>query len=194
MAQYEYKVIPTPSRPRRAKGVKGTPARFAHVLTEAINAEAADGWQFVKTETLPMEAPKGWFGGKEETFQSVIVFKRPIASSDGSEVTFGTDDGAAAAGTLLPATGAVLAADRSMPARVEAAEPLTALDREEPPLTTDEIDLAEADGGLADVEIEDEKAEEETESDAPEDAEETVEFDKDKIDPLRSVVEANRGD
>lgn len=76
MTTYEYKVIPTPRRPRRAKGVKGEPARFANVLTDAINEIAVDGWEFVRSETLPMEAKTGLFSRRQEVFQSVIVFRR----------------------------------------------------------------------------------------------------------------------
>jgi len=50
MSQYEYKVIPTPRRAKRAKGVKGEAARFANVLTDAMNVEAAEGWEFVRAQ------------------------------------------------------------------------------------------------------------------------------------------------
>jgi len=59
MGKYEYKVLPTPRRAKRAKGVKGEPARFAHALTEMMNVEAAEGWEYLKSETLPMEAKSG---------------------------------------------------------------------------------------------------------------------------------------
>jgi len=63
MGKYEYKVLPTPRRAKRAKGVKGEPARFAHALTEMMNVEAAEGWEYLKSETLPMEAKSGMFKG-----------------------------------------------------------------------------------------------------------------------------------
>lgn len=78
MSQFEYKVIPTPRRPKRAKGVKGEPARFANALTEAINEIAVEGWEFYKTETLPMDAKPGFFSKRIETFQSVMVFRRDL--------------------------------------------------------------------------------------------------------------------
>jgi len=78
MGQYEYKVLPTPRRAKRAKGVKGEPARFAHVLTEAINAEAKDGWEYYKSETLPMEMRPGFLKSRVETFQSLLIFRRLI--------------------------------------------------------------------------------------------------------------------
>lgn len=78
MSQFEYKVIPTPRRPKRAKGVKGEPARFANALTDAINEIAVDGWEFYKTETLPMDAKPGLFSKRIETFQSVMVFRKAL--------------------------------------------------------------------------------------------------------------------
>jgi len=86
MSQFEYKVIPTPRRPRRAKGVKGEPARFANALTEAINEIAVGGWEFYKTETLPMDAKPGIFSKRIETFQSVMVFRRTIPVTPVEEV------------------------------------------------------------------------------------------------------------
>lgn len=82
MGQYEYKVLPTPRRAKRAKGVKGEPARFAHVLTEAINAEAKDGWEYYKSETLPLEMRPGFLKSRVETFQSLLIFRRTIVVED----------------------------------------------------------------------------------------------------------------
>lgn len=82
MGKYEYKVLPTPRRAKRAKGVKGEPARFAHALTEMMNVEAAQGWEYLKSETLPMEAKSGMFKGVTETFQCVLVFRRSLEVED----------------------------------------------------------------------------------------------------------------
>ncbi|MBN8194777.1 hypothetical protein JI667_22010, partial [Bacillus sp. NTK074B] len=46
---FEYKVVPAPVRAVRVKGLKTTAERFAHTVAESINAEAAGGWQFVRT-------------------------------------------------------------------------------------------------------------------------------------------------
>lgn len=82
MGQWEYKVVPTPRRPKKAKGVKGDPDRFAYALAEAINEVAAEGWEFVKTETLPMESKPGVFKARVEVFQTLMFFRRPVAGSE----------------------------------------------------------------------------------------------------------------
>ena len=82
MSRYEYSVIPTPRKPRRAKGMKTNAARFAHMLTEEINAQAEDGWEYVRSETLPMDERPGMFKKAVETYQTVMVFRRPVAASE----------------------------------------------------------------------------------------------------------------
>ncbi len=87
MGKYEYKVLPAPRRAKRARGVKGEPARFAHAITELMNVEAAEGWEYVKSETLPMEAKTGVFKGRAETFQTLLVFRRTLESDEGEIVS-----------------------------------------------------------------------------------------------------------
>ena len=87
MGNYEYNVLPAPRRTKRAKGVKGEPARFAYNLTELMNLQAAEGWEYFKSETLPMEAKAGMFKGVTETFQTVLIFRRLIEEKDQGEIT-----------------------------------------------------------------------------------------------------------
>lgn len=72
---YEFKVVPAPSRGKRAKGVKGSEGRFAHALEEVMNDMAAEGWEFLRTETLPSEEKSG-LTSTTTTFRSVMVFRR----------------------------------------------------------------------------------------------------------------------
>lgn len=74
---HEYKVVPAPIRAPRVKGLKSTAERFAHALGEAINAEAAGGWQFQRTETLSCEE-RGTLGKTRTSTQSVMIFARPL--------------------------------------------------------------------------------------------------------------------
>ena len=74
---YEYKVVPAPHRGVRAKGVKGNEARFALSLGNAMNAQAAEGWEYVRAETLPCEERSG-LTGKTTTFMNMLVFRRPV--------------------------------------------------------------------------------------------------------------------
>lgn len=74
---HEYKVVPAPQRAQKVKGLKTTGQRFAHTLAEAINAEAAGGWQFLRTETLPCEE-RGTLGSVRTTTITVMVFAREL--------------------------------------------------------------------------------------------------------------------
>lgn len=72
---YEFKVVPAPSRGKRAKGIKGAEGRFAFALEEVMNEMAAEGWEFLRTETLPSEEKSG-LTSTATTFRSVMVFRR----------------------------------------------------------------------------------------------------------------------
>jgi hypothetical protein len=74
---HEYKVVPAPTRAPKVRGLKTTAERFAHALTEAINAEAAGGWQFLRTESLPCEE-RSTLGRVSSSTQVVMVFARPL--------------------------------------------------------------------------------------------------------------------
>lgn len=114
MQKFEYMTIPAPRRAKRAKGVKGVPARFAHAVTEAMNALAADGWEYLETQMLPYDAPKGMLGGKVENFQAIMMFRRAIVHA--GEVA--PDLGAAA--IAAPAIAALAAEDVvALPAGLE---------------------------------------------------------------------------
>lgn len=85
MHRYEYKVVPAPRTPARARGVKGDEARFARTIEEAINAVATDGWDYVRSDTLPCER-RGWFSSKILD-QTVLIFRRSKTASDGTAPT-----------------------------------------------------------------------------------------------------------
>ncbi|HBZ42997.1 MAG TPA: DUF4177 domain-containing protein [Maritimibacter sp.] len=76
MQRYEYKVVPAPRKGKRAKGVKGLEARFAHTLSEALNELAIEGWEYLRADTLPVEERSG-LTSKHTSFQSLLVFRRP---------------------------------------------------------------------------------------------------------------------
>lgn len=86
---YEYKVVPAPHRGERAKGVKGTEARFALSLGNTINAQAAEGWEYVRAETLPCEERSG-LTGKTTTFMNMLVFRRAVEVAAPVEVAVET--------------------------------------------------------------------------------------------------------
>lgn len=72
---YEYRVIPAPTKGTKAKGAKTAEDRFALTLQEAMNAMAADGWEFQRAETLPSEERTG-LTGRKTVYHNVLVFRR----------------------------------------------------------------------------------------------------------------------
>lgn len=72
---FEYKVVPAPVRGLKAKGVKTAEDRFAHALETAINALAADGWEYQRADTLPSEQREGLMS-KTTVYQNMLVFRR----------------------------------------------------------------------------------------------------------------------
>lgn len=77
MTGFEYKVVPAPTRGLKAKGIKGTAARFAHALQAVMNDLGAAGWEYQRTDTLPVEERQG-LTGKTTTFQNMLVFRRVL--------------------------------------------------------------------------------------------------------------------
>lgn len=77
MTFYDYKVTPAPKQIKRIKGVSGTAELFAATLSDAINAAARDGWEYVRAESLPATESGGWFRRGAEVIETVLVFRRP---------------------------------------------------------------------------------------------------------------------
>ncbi len=76
MTTYEYKVIPSPTKGQKARGVKGPEGRFAYALESALNDMAVEGWQYLRAETLPNEERVG-LTGSQTSFRTMLVFRRP---------------------------------------------------------------------------------------------------------------------
>lgn len=77
MTQYEYKVVPAPTRAEKQRGIKGTSARFAHAMTTLLNDLAAEGWEYWRADTLPCEERSG-LTGKTTQFQNLLIFRREV--------------------------------------------------------------------------------------------------------------------
>lgn len=123
MTRFEYKVVPAPRRGEKAKGARRTEDRFAHALTEIMNAMGREGWQYLRADTLPCEERHG-LTGRTTTFQHMLVFARALPAP--------AEAGAAAAAPRLgPARPAVSAEEPEAPATEIAAldAPLPAPDR-----------------------------------------------------------------
>lgn len=117
MQRYEYKVIPAPVKGEKARGVKGTPGRFAQGLTRTLNEMAREGWDYLRADTLPCEERSG-LTGKTVTYQNMLVFRRavPQALPIFDETTVpGVMTGAAAVGAALTAQAVTQAQQAPQP-------------------------------------------------------------------------------
>lgn len=79
--QYEYRVVPAPTKGQKAKGAKTQEQRFAAALTALLNQEAQEGWEFLRAETLPSTERQGLTGSKT-VFQNLLVFRRQAEPGD----------------------------------------------------------------------------------------------------------------
>jgi len=77
MTRYEYKVCPAPSKGRKASGVKGPEARFAHSLELLMNDMGTEGWEYQRSDILPSEERQG-LASTHTVYRSVLVFRRAI--------------------------------------------------------------------------------------------------------------------
>lgn len=80
MQQYEYRVVPAPLRAEKARGLKTGADRFAHTLTGLMNAEAREGWEYLRADTLPSEERSG-LTGRTTVYHTLLVFRRAIAQA-----------------------------------------------------------------------------------------------------------------
>jgi hypothetical protein len=76
MSSLEYKCVPVPRRPKKARGQKTPADVMAGAMEAIINAEAAQGWEYQRTDLVPMEVRHGLFGAVQESHQAVMIFRR----------------------------------------------------------------------------------------------------------------------
>ena len=80
MPIYEYKVIPAPTRGRKAPGVKTPEARFALGLEDMLNIMGQGGWDYLRSDILPSEERQG-LTSSHTVYRSVLVFRRETTAS-----------------------------------------------------------------------------------------------------------------
>ena len=80
MSQWEYKVVPAPTKGTKAHGVKGPEGRFANALETLMNDMGRDGWEYQRAETLPSIERSGLTGSTTE-WRNVLVFRRAVTSA-----------------------------------------------------------------------------------------------------------------
>ncbi|MEM6307471.1 MAG: DUF4177 domain-containing protein [Pseudomonadota bacterium] len=77
MTNYEYRVIPAPTKAKRGRFSRATATRFADRLQDVFNDMAKDGWDYVRTDTLPNEERTG-LTTKTVTYRNLLVFRRTL--------------------------------------------------------------------------------------------------------------------
>ena len=103
MQTYEYKAVPAPNRPKRVKGVKGTAGRFAALLTETMNEQAKEGWEYMRSDSLPVEDKPGLLKSRVETYQTMLIFRRALVAEDAPVMAGYIEDQTEAVSTEDPA-------------------------------------------------------------------------------------------
>ncbi len=78
MTQYEYKVVPAPTKGIKAKGIKTPEGRFANSVQSVLNTLGAEGWEYLRAELLPSDERSG-LTGSNTNWRNVLVFRRPAA-------------------------------------------------------------------------------------------------------------------
>ncbi|MFB9150197.1 DUF4177 domain-containing protein [Roseovarius ramblicola] len=77
MAGYEYRVLPAPTRGRKAPGVRTPEDRFALGIEDLLNEMARDGWRYLRSDILPGEQRRG-LASTATVYRSVLVFERAL--------------------------------------------------------------------------------------------------------------------
>ncbi|EPX87173.1 hypothetical protein ruthe_00844 [Rubellimicrobium thermophilum DSM 16684] len=131
MQSHEYRILPAPRRAPRVRGARTAEQRFARALEEIINAQAREGWEYLRADTLPCEQRQGWFSGRVTVNQTLLVFRRALAERQGAGAPAPAVQAAGPRSAAMPASGsassaAPLAAPTAMPPRPAAGRPVAA--------------------------------------------------------------------
>lgn len=79
---FEYKTVGAPEKGKRKRGARTASDRAAAAFEEILQAEAADGWEYLRTDILPLTERRSWLGGTHEAHRAVMVFRRPLAQGE----------------------------------------------------------------------------------------------------------------
>jgi hypothetical protein len=78
---FEYKTIAAPEKGKRGRGLHGAAARVAAAFDEILEAEAVDGWEYMRTDVLPVTERSGWLARPRQMQLAVMVFRRPVEAA-----------------------------------------------------------------------------------------------------------------
>jgi hypothetical protein len=82
---FEYKTVGAPERGKRKRGLRTVSDRVAAAFDDILQAEAVDGWEYLRTDLLPVTDRTGWFGRSREMHRAVMVFRRPLKQVQATE-------------------------------------------------------------------------------------------------------------
>lgn len=127
MQRYEYRVVPAPRKGIKTRTAKTAEDRFAAALEEVMNAQGAEGWDYVRSDTLPAEERQG-LTGRATVYQNMLVFRRAIgaAAQPVAAPFVAAPPVAALDAAALPVAPAPLAAPAPVAAPAPLAAPLAA--------------------------------------------------------------------
>jgi hypothetical protein len=91
MQRFEYRVIPAPTRGKKAKGLRTVESRFSNAMEILLNDMAADGWIYERAEMLPNEERSG-LTGTAKNWRNILIFRRELAQSADSDVQSSSAD------------------------------------------------------------------------------------------------------
>lgn len=108
MSQFEYTVVPAPTRGEKTRDAKTPGSRYALALSSELNRMAREGWEYVRADVLPSEERSG-LTGRSTVYHNLLVFRRSLAApGTGQDARQGL---AAPAGGAAPVAASRPAAD-----------------------------------------------------------------------------------
>lgn len=88
MSQFEYSVIPAPSRGEKAKDARTPGDRYAVALAAQLNRMAKDGWEYLRADVLPSEERSG-LTGRSTVYHNLLIFRRSLAGAPAAATAAG---------------------------------------------------------------------------------------------------------
>ena len=85
MNSLDYKCVPVPRRPKKTRAHRTPADAMAQAMQEILNAEAAQGWEYLRTDLVPMEHRTGLLSGVQESHQAILIFRRAARSARAAE-------------------------------------------------------------------------------------------------------------
>ncbi|MDO5756063.1 MAG: DUF4177 domain-containing protein [Rhodobacterales bacterium] len=79
MAHYDYRAIPAPTKGEKIQGVKAPEARFAQTVEGLLNAQAAEGWEYMRSDVLPSDERAG-LTSTQTIYRTLLIFRRAKAT------------------------------------------------------------------------------------------------------------------